>query len=62
MIIYSNMRIRYYSEIVLMKIVVYVSFNLVPRMGLAESLSFYHHAPNLVQIRVRYIHNRILKF
>ena len=32
-------------------------FNLVPRMGLAESLSLYHQAPNLVQIRESEIHN-----
>ena len=32
-------------------------FNLVPGMGLAESLTLYYQAPNVVQIRerVRYI-------
>ena len=31
-------------------------FNLVPRMGLAGSLSHYHQAPDLVQIRESEIH------
>ena len=35
-------------------------FDLVPRMGLAESLSPYHQAPNLVQIRESDIHNFVM--
>ena len=35
-------------------------FNLVPRMGLAESLSPYHQAPNLVQIIESEIHNFVM--
>ena len=52
MITYSNIRIIlwYYSEIVLTKVVVMYHINLVPRMGLAESLTLYHQAHNLVQI------------
>ena len=57
-IYYSNIRIRqYYSDIVLTKVVVMYDFNLVPRMGLAESLSPYHQAPNLFQIREIEVHN-----
>ena len=37
-------------------------FTLVPRMGLAESLSLYHQAPNLVQIRKSEIHNVVINF
>ena len=37
-------------------------FNLVPRMRLAASLSFYHQAPNLVQIRKREIRNVVMNF
>ena len=37
-------------------------FNLVLRMGLAESLSLYHPAPNLVQIRKSEIHNVAINF
>ena len=37
-------------------------FNLVPRMGLAESLSLYHQTPNLVQIRKSEIHNVVMNF
>ena len=36
-------------------------FNLVPRMGLAESLTIYHQALNLVQIRESEINNVMLK-
>ena len=36
-------------------------FNLVSRMGLAESLTLYHQAPNLAQIRESEIHNVMLK-
>ena len=33
-------------------------FNLVPKMGLAECLSFYHQAPkHLIQIRESEIHS-----
>ena len=35
--------------------------NLVPRMGLAENLTLYHQAPNLVQIRESEMHNVMLK-
>ena len=37
-------------------------FNLVLRMGHAESLSFYHQAPNVVQIRKSEIHNVVMNF
>ena len=37
-------------------------FSLVPRIGLAESLSLYHQAPNLVQIRKSKIHDVIMDF
>ena len=37
-------------------------FNLVPKMGLVESLSLYHQAPNLVQIRKSEIHNVAMNF
>ena len=36
-------------------------FNLVPRMGLAEGLSLYHQAPNLVQRRESEIHNVVIQ-
>ena len=36
-------------------------FNLVTRVGLAESLTLYHQAPNGVQIRESEIHNVMLK-
>ena len=35
-------------------------FNLVPRMGLAGSLSHYHQAPDLVQIRESEIHDVVM--
>ena len=35
-------------------------FNLVPRMGFAESLYLYHQAPNLVQIKKSKIHNVVI--
>ena len=59
-IIYSNVRIKCYSKIVLTKIVVY--FNSFPRMGLAESLSLYDQAPNLVEVRKSEIHNTAMNF
>ena len=37
-------------------------FDLVLRMGLAESLSLYHQAPNLVQIRKSEIHKVNMNF
>ena len=39
-------------------------FNLVPRRGLAESVSLYHQASNLdlVQIRKSEIHNIVMNF
>ena len=36
-------------------------FNLVPRMGLAESLTLFHQAPNIAQIRDSEIHDVMLK-
>ena len=59
-IIYSNVRVKCYSKIVLTKIVVY--FNSFPRMGLAESLSLYDQAPNLVEVRKSEIHNTAMNF
>lgn len=35
-------------------------FNVVPRMELSVSLSFYHQAPNLAQIRGSEIHNAVM--
>ena len=36
-------------------------FNLVPRMRLAESLTLFHQAPNIAQIRDSEIHDVMLK-
>ena len=37
-------------------------FNVVPRMELSVSLSFYHQAPNLAQISRSEVHNVAINF